>query len=90
MLAISKTSLFKKDYKLCLRRGCNTELLKEVVETLAIPATLPDKNRDHPLLGEYAKYRECHITSDWLLIYRIQDNELMLYRTGTHSDLFGK
>ena len=90
MLTISKASQFKKDYKLCLRRGCNAELLKEVVETLAIPAILSEKNRDHPLLGEYAKYRECHITSDWLLIYRIKGDELMLYRTGTHSDLFSR
>ena len=90
MLTISKTSQFKRDYKLCLRRGCNAELLKDVVETLVIPSALPEKNRDHPLLGEYANHRECHITSDWLLIYRIEGSELMLYRTGTHSDLFGK
>ncbi len=90
MLTISKTGQFKRDYKLCGKRGCDMSLLKEVVKTLAIPAALPEKNRDHPLLGNFKDYRECHITSDWLLIYRATDDELMLYRTGTHSELFKK
>ena len=88
MLKISKTGQFKRDYKLCVRRGYNINLLIETIKTLTIPAALPDKNRDHSLLGEYAGHRECHIAPDWLLIYRIDGDELMLYRTGTHSDLF--
>lgn len=49
---------------------------------------LPAKNRDHSLSGNYSGYRECHIEPDWLLKYRQEKNELFLYRTGTHSDLF--
>ena len=56
---------------------------------LLIPTPLPPKNKDHPLLGNYTGNRECHITPDWLLIYRINNNELYLVRTGTHADLFG-
>ncbi len=63
-------------------------LLQQVIDTLRIPDTLPVKNRDHNLSGNYSDYRECHIEPDWLLIYRIENDELFLYRTGTHSDLF--
>lgn len=65
------------------------ELLQQVVDILRIPDTLPLKNLDHNLSGNYTGYRECHITPDWLLIYRQDNNELLLYRTGTHADLFG-
>ena len=90
MLQISFTGQFKKDYKLCKKRGCNMELLQTVIDTLVIPESLPEKNRDHNLTGNYANKRECHIQPDWLLMYRIEGNELILYRTGTHADLFGK
>lgn len=63
-------------------------MLKSVVAILAVPATLPPQNRDHNLTGNYAGHRECHITPDWLLIYEIDENNLYLERTGTHSDLF--
>lgn len=66
------------------------ELIQSVIDILAIPEALPEKNRDHNLTGNYANKRECHILSDWLLVYRIEGSELVLYRTGTHSDLFGK
>lgn len=90
MLQVSFTSQFKKDYKLCKKRGYNMELIQSVIDILAIPEALPEKNRDHNLTGNYANKRECHILSDWLLVYRIEGGELVLYRTGTHSDLFGK
>lgn len=90
MLQVSFTSQFKKDYKLCKKRGYNMELIQSVIDILAIPEALPEKNRDHNLTGNYANKRECHILSDWLLVYRIEGSELMLYRTGTHSDLFSK
>ena len=90
MLQVSFTSQFKKDYKLCKKRGYNMELIQSVIDILAIPEALPEKNRDHNLTGNYANKRECHILSDWLLAYRIEGSELVLYRTGTHSDLFGK
>ena len=85
---IQRTSLFKKDYKRIQKRGYNTELLKEVITLLARGEELPLKNRDHALTGDWEGYRECHIQSDWLLIYRIIDDKLILSltRTGTHSD----
>lgn len=90
MLEISFTGQFKKDYKLCKKRGYNMKLLQDIIGILAIPEELPIKNRDHNLSGNYVKKRECHIMPDWLLIYQIEENQLVLYRTGTHSDLFKK
>ena len=66
------------------------ELLHAAIDTLRIPAALPEKNKDHQLTGNYSGYRECHIESDWLLVYKQTAGELQLYRTGTHSDLFKK
>lgn len=88
MLKLSTTTRFNKDIKLCQKRNYKLTLLYDVVNLLRIPATLPLKNKDHNLVGNYAGHRECHITPDWLLIYRIKDDELILDRTGTHSDLF--
>ena len=90
MLQVSFTGQFKKDYKLCKKRGYNMELLQSVIDTLVIPEALPEKNKDHNLTGNYANKIECHILPDWLLVYRVEGNELILYRTGTNSDLFGK
>ena len=90
MLKLSSTTRFKKDLKLCQKRNYNLDLLYEVVDTLRIPSALPPQNRDHDLKGNYAGKRECHIAPDWLLIYRIENDELMLDRTGTHSVLFKK
>ena len=90
MYAIRPTSKFQKDVKRIEKRGYNLSLLTDVIKKLAKGETLPEKNRDHNLQGEYADCRECHITPDWLLIYEIADDEVILYltRTGTHSDLF--
>ena len=90
MYNIKPTSRFQKDLKRLQRRGYNIALLTDVIKTLAAGETLPAKNKDHPLIGDYAGCRECHITPDWLLIYEITEKELFLYltRTGTHSDLF--
>ena len=88
--SIKPTSQFKKDLKTAQKRGYNLDLLKEVINILADGESLPQKNRDHLLSGDYSGCRECHIAPDWLLIYEIYDNELYLYltRTGAHSDLF--
>lgn len=90
MLKIVSSNRFKKDLKLAIRRGYNIELLEEVVNKLASGSSLEYKYKDHELSGDFKGLRECHITSDWLLIYQIVENELVLYlsRTGTHSDLF--
>lgn len=84
------TSNFKRDYKLAQKRGYEIELLKEIITKLANGEPLPERNRDHALTGNYKGCRECHIKPDWLLIYQIEDEELILYltRTGTHADLF--
>lgn len=89
---VKPTSQFKKDYKLAKKRGLKIELLKDVVAKLAMGEALPEKNRDHALTGNWVGHRECHIQPDWLLVYRIEDDVLVLTlaRTGTHSDLFGK
>ena len=90
MYKIRPTARFQKDLKRIQKRGFNLELLTEVIKQLAMGQVLPQKNRDHALVGDYSGCRECHITPDWLLIYEIDNMELFLYltRTGTHSDLF--
>ena len=87
---IEMSTRFKKDYKLAQKRGYNMDLLKEVVDILASGEQLPEKYFDHPLSENYKGSRECHIEPDWLLIYRIEKDLLVLglTRTGTHSDLF--
>ena len=86
------TTQFKKDYKLALKRHLNIDLLDDIIRALSRGETLPEKNKDHALSGEWIVHRDCHIQPDWLLVYRIEDDVLVLTlaRTGTHSDLFGK
>lgn len=88
MLDVRYSTKFKKDFKTCVKRNYKMFLLQQAIDILRIPNSLPDKNRDHALCGNYSDYRECHIEPDWLLIYRQKGNELLLYRTGTHADLF--
>jgi len=86
---IRRTTQFKRDYKRMKRRGKRLERLREVVQQLAAGQPLEDRYRDHPLLGGYRGTRECHIEPDWLLIYEVTEEELVLIRTGSHADLFG-
>ena len=90
MYNIRPTTKFQKDLRRAKKRGYDISLLKEVIRKLAAGVPLPEYNRDHGLSGDYVGCRECHITPDWLLIYEIDGNNLILYltRTGTHSDLF--
>ena len=87
---IARTSRFKKDLKTVIKRGYNINLMGTVVDMLADGQELPVQYRDHELTGNFKGCRECHITPDWLLIYEVADEELILYltRTGSHSDLF--
>ena len=89
---VKPTSQFKKDYKLAMKRGLDISLLEDIIAKLALGESLPEKNRDHALSGNWNGYRECHILPDWLLIYKLEDNVLILTlaRTGTHSNLFNK
>ncbi|MBO7060663.1 MAG: type II toxin-antitoxin system YafQ family toxin [Fibrobacter sp.] len=87
---IEYTTRFKKEYKLAKKRGRDINLLRAVIEILAKGEQLPEKYKDHPLVSNWVGYRECHIQSDWLLIYKYKNEELILSltATGTHSDLF--
>ena len=90
MYKIRPSSKFQKDLKRIQKRGYDITLLKDVLNLLVNGKVLPIKYKDHNLSGNFKGCRECHITPDWLLIYEIAENELILYltRTGTHSDLF--
>lgn len=90
MYKMRPTSKFQKDLKRVKKRGYDIDLLAKVIKKLAAGEPLPAKNKDHELLGNYVGCRECHITPDWLLIYELDGDSLILYltRTGTHSDLF--
>ena len=90
MLKIRYHSAFKKDYRRIAKRGYDIRLLENVINTLVMEKPLDPRYRDHELIGNYKGCRECHITPDWLLIYEIIGDELILelMRTGTHSDLF--
>ncbi|WP_430029658.1 type II toxin-antitoxin system YafQ family toxin [Paenibacillus turicensis] len=82
---VKVTTQFKKDYKLAMKRGLKTDLLEQIVEKLASDVSLPEKNKDHALTGNWRGHRECHILPDWLHVYRIEDDVLILTlaRTGT-------
>jgi len=90
--SIERTAQFKRDFKLAEKQGLDMTELAKVITILANGDKLPDKYRDHELQGNYKGYRECHIEPDWLLIYKISSNILVLslVRTGSHSRLFGK
>lgn len=91
-MTLKTTAQFRKDYKLAKKRGMNLALLENVIQTLLEEKPLEPKHRDHELTGNYAGFRECHIQPDWLLIYEVDGDLLILttVRTGTHSDLFNK
>lgn len=90
MLTIKYHTLFKKDFKRIKKRGYDISRLEKIVELLANEVPLPEQFKDHNLSGNYNGFRECHIAPDWLLIYQVNNNELVLVlsRTGPHSDLF--
>lgn len=90
MRQIVFTSQYKRDLKLALRRNLPEEKLNEIIKLLATDQPLPAANKDHALKGEFRGFRECHIQPNWLLMYRKDDLmlQLVLVRTGTHTDLF--
>lgn len=90
MLEIFYTSQFKKDYKKAKKQRKDLDQLKKVIVMLQNQQILPKKYRDHRLTGDYVGFKECHISPDWLLIYRIDNDRLILTlaRLGSHSELF--
>ncbi|HZK39097.1 MAG TPA: type II toxin-antitoxin system YafQ family toxin [Clostridia bacterium] len=87
---VKVTAQFKKDYKRAKKRGLPINLLDDLIKKLAHGEPIAEKNDDHPLTGNYARFRECHIAPDWLLIYLLDKDILVLTltRTGSHGDLF--
>lgn len=92
MLELVTTKQFRKDYKRMKKRGYDMNLLEKVIDLLQNVKPLDDRYRDHGLVGNYVGFRECHIMPDWLLIYAVDKEKLILTasRTGTHSDMFSK
>jgi len=89
-LNIHYTTQFKKDYKRIKKQNKDQDHLKVVIKKLVASEKLEPKYRDHRLSGDWKGHRDCHIESDWILIYRIEDEALILERTGSHSELFKK
>jgi len=85
---LAYTRQFQKDVRRAEKRGKNLDKLKLIVRSLAAGERLDPMHRDHRLIGQYTGRRECHIESDWLLIYKLQTDVIIFERTGTHSDLF--
>jgi mRNA interferase YafQ len=83
------TAKYRKDIKLLKKRGYDLSLLKAVVSKLANGETLPAQHRDHPLKGNRKGYRDCHIQHDWVLVYKLDNDALILVlvETGTHADI---
>lgn len=88
MLKTEYTTHFKKDFKMCKKRNLDINLLKIIIDKLSRGKNLEEKYKDHVLMGDYKGHRECHIQSDWLLVYYIENSIITFVRTGTHSDLF--
>ena len=88
MRRVNYTNQFKKDVKLISKRGYNMSRLYTVMKALENEEVLDAKYKEHPLIGNYTGYLECHIEPDWLLIYKSNGQDLYFARTGTHSDLF--
>jgi mRNA interferase YafQ len=88
MKSLRLVGAFKQDLKRITRRGYDRERLDLIVQALREGHSLPASVRPHPLKGEWKGHWECHIAPDWLLIYKFSENEVVLARTGTHSDLF--
>ena len=87
-MKLTQTAQFKKDLKKQIKKGKNPDKVMEFVRILLDGECLPKSYKDHPLKGRWINRRDCHLEPDWILIYRITDEELRLERTGSHSDLF--
>jgi mRNA interferase YafQ len=87
-MRISQTSQFKKDIKKQQKRGKDLSKIKVLIELLLAEAALPAKCHNHALTGNWVGHRDCHVEPDWILIYKISEEELRLERTGSHADLF--
>lgn len=89
MLEVKATTRFKKEVKKAARQQKDMQKLGAAIDLLQAEEPLPEHNRDHTLTGNYDGHRECHLSPDWLLIYKVENSILILVRTGSHSELFG-
>ena len=91
MMTIKRTAQFKRDFKKIIRQGYDANLMVDLLNKLANCEKLEEKYQDHALKGDLIGFRECHVAPDWLLIYSVSDDKLILTltRTGSHRDLFG-
>ncbi len=80
---------FKRDVKLSKKRNKDMDKLRELMRFLIEEKSLPPEYKDHPLKGNWAHHRDSHMEPDWILIYKIDGNDLYFVRTGTHADIFG-
>jgi mRNA interferase YafQ len=87
-LTIRQSTRFRRDVKRLRRQGVDLAQLEAVIVALVAQESLDERYRDHTLVGNWKGFRECHIQPDWLLIYRIESDELQLARTGSHAELF--
>jgi len=90
MLKLRTTNRFEKDYKKAIKSNKEMAKLKQVMKMIVSEQELPKTLRDHKLIGNYQGRRECHITGDWLLIYKLEKDYVIFERTGSHSELFKK
>ncbi len=90
MREVVRSTAFRKDVKRAAKRGKDMRKLRAVILLLLDDKPLEPRRRDHPLKGDWVGYRDLHVEPDWVLLYRVTEAELMLARTGTHSDLFGE
>lgn len=90
MLTPTYTKQFERDTNRMKKRGKNIEKLKIIIRSLVVEELLDDIHRDHKLIGNWKGRRECHIESDWLLIYLVESDRVVFERTGSHADLFQK
>jgi mRNA interferase YafQ len=88
MRQIIRSTQFKRDVRLAEKRGKDLAKLRELILLLIEEKPLPPNYKDHPLSGEWKHYRDSHIEPDWLLLYKVEGDDLYLVRTGTHADLF--
>jgi mRNA interferase YafQ len=88
MREVTLLNPFKKDFKNMIKRGKNPQKFEKVLSLLKTSSPLPEKYRDHKLTGSFKDWRDLHIEPDWVLIYKIDGNEIICAATGTHADLF--
>ncbi len=89
-MSLHYTTQFKKDYKKVKKQNKDLSKLKIVIEKLLDQQTLEPRYKDHQLTGNWKNHRDCHIEPDWILLYQLTENTLILERTGSHSELFKK